>query len=53
MARAKKGSTIVTGFERDGNILSGLALQNELFSEVNKKFNPMMLQHKIIQSDGI
>ena len=53
MAKAKKGSTIINGFELDGQILTSNALQRELFKNVNKKFNPMNLKHKIIQSDGI
>ena len=53
MAKAKKGATIISGFELNGKLLTGLALQKELFQEVNRKFNPMNLPHKIIQSDGI
>ena len=48
MAKEKKSSTIITGFEQNGNVLTGNKLYNELFKEVNRKFNPLGLDYKII-----
>ena len=48
MAKEKKNSTIVTGFRIDNKILTGKEMYDELFGEMNKKFNPGNLSHKII-----
>ena len=40
MAKEKKSSTIISGFEVNGAILTGSKLYKVLFEEVNKKFNP-------------
>ena len=50
MAKDKKSQTIITDLEKDGRIIQGNELYNELFKEVEKKFNPEGLKEKIIKS---
>ena len=53
MAKEKKSSTIVSGFEMNGAIFTRSKLIKVLFEEVNKKFNPLGLNEKIIKFDGV
>ena len=48
MAKEKKQSTIVTGFDTGTEILQGPKLHKHLFDEVVRKFNPENLVNKII-----
>ena len=53
MAKEKKNSTLVTGFRLNGRILTGKEMYNELFREIQGKFNPNNLDHKIITPEPI
>ena len=53
MAKEKKSSTIITGFKKDGKILTGQAMYDELFNEMNKKFNPTKRAEKVIQPEPL
>ena len=53
MAKEKKSSTLVTGFRKEGVVLTGKKLYDELFLEINRKFNPRNLDHKIITPEPI
>ena len=49
MAKEKKASTLVKGFEMSNKeIIQGPRLYEELFKEVQRKFNPSGRKDKII-----
>ena len=53
MAKEKKSSTIITGFKKEGKILTGQDMYDELFREMNRKFNPSNLAEKIIKPEPL
>ena len=53
MAKEKKSSTLVSGFKKDGEVLTGKLMYDELFLEINRKFNPNNLNYKIITPEPI
>ena len=53
MAKERKTSTLVSGFRKQGIVLTGKKLYDELFLEINRKFNPRNLENKIIAPEPI
>ena len=53
MAKERKTSTLVSGFRKQGIVLTGKKLYDELFLEINRKFNPRNLENKIITPEPI
>ena len=53
MAKEKKSATLVSGFKRDGEVLTGKSMYDELFLEIIRKFNPNNLNYKIITPEPI
>ena len=53
MAKEKKTATLVSGFRKEGVILTGKKMYDELFLEINRKFNLRNLDYKIITPEPI